>query len=95
VSADNFIYLAKDGESYKVENRSASVEDYPEEADPTLKAHSRHAKLSDAMEAAEREASGIDDDFGIGAEYGVSYSPAVAAEMMGMSHAQLLREKGL
>ena len=95
MSSDNYLYLAKDGDSYKVEMRFASVEDYPAEADATLKAHSSHTRLSDAIESAEREASGVDDDFGLGTEYGVSYSPAVAAELSGLSHVQLLREKGL
>jgi hypothetical protein len=89
------MYLCKDGEGYKVEMRFASYEDYPEEADLTLRAHSRHVRLSDAMESAEREASGVDDDFGMGTEYGVSYSPVVQHELIDMSYAQMLREKGL
>ena len=95
MSADNFVFLCKDGDAYKVEMRFASVEDYPEEADLTLKAHSRHTKLSDAMEAAEREASGVDDNMGMGAEYGVLYSMAVQHELINLSYANLLREKGL
>ena len=95
VSADNYLFICKDGEQYKVEMRFASYEDYPEEADASLKAHSLHAHLSDAMAAAEREDSGVDDDFGMGTEYGISYSAAVQRELVGLSHAQLLREKGI
>ena len=89
------MYLCKDGDQYKVEMRFASYEDYPEEADPSLRAHSRHDRLSDAMESAEREASGVDDDFGMGTEYGTSYSQAVQHELIDMSYSQMLREKGL
>jgi hypothetical protein len=95
VSSDNYTYVCKDGDQYKVEMRFASYEDYPEEADATLRAHSRHERLSDAMESAEREASGVDDDFGMGTEYGVSYSTAVQHELVDFSYAGMLREKGL
>ena len=95
MSADNFLFICKDGDQYKVEMRFASYEDYPEEADASLKAHSLHARLSDAMDAAEREDSGIDDDFGMGTEYGISYSPAVQHELVNVSYANLLREKGI
>lgn len=95
MSSDNYIFVCKDGEGYKVEMRFASDEDYPEEADQTLKAHSWHAKLSDAMAAAEREDSGVDDEFGLGTEYGISYSMGVQHELVDMSYANLLREKGL